>query len=129
MVHDRIIRLRRNFLWNSKHPLVSWDECCLRNRKVDLVLETYRLVIRHFLSKCLWDIHLKNDTLWVRWVNHMYLHSQSTWQWVAQNGLSFIEATYHCLGHNLPPIRHRRGCDINTCYLGRWKQDQCRVGI
>lgn len=28
-VRDRIVRLCRNFLWNSKHPNISWTECLL----------------------------------------------------------------------------------------------------
>jgi hypothetical protein len=32
---------------------------------------------RSFLAKQLWNIHLKTDSVWIRWVHHFYLSSDT----------------------------------------------------
>ncbi|XP_022883802.1 uncharacterized protein LOC111400636 [Olea europaea var. sylvestris] len=32
------------------------------------------------LSKALWNIHRKKDTIWVKWINHMYLRRTDIWE-------------------------------------------------
>ncbi|XP_075473833.1 uncharacterized protein LOC142504874 [Primulina tabacum] len=36
---------------------------------------------RALLAKTLWNIHLKKDTLWIRWVNHVYSCFGGVWNW------------------------------------------------
>jgi hypothetical protein len=36
-----------------------------------------------FLAKQLWNIHLKTDSIWIRWVHHFYLSTSSIWNAVA----------------------------------------------
>ncbi|KAL0386604.1 UNVERIFIED_CONTAM: hypothetical protein Slati_4592800 [Sesamum latifolium] len=38
------------------------------------------------LSRVLWNIHLKADTLWVQWVNGVYLRGGSVWDWQPKKG-------------------------------------------
>ncbi|KAI3451323.1 hypothetical protein Pfo_007988 [Paulownia fortunei] len=81
-VADRISRLCRNFLWSSKHPLVPWKEVCLpksggKGGGGFWEICGWNLAL---LTKSFWNIHQKKDTLWVQWVHHVYLGSQSIWE-------------------------------------------------
>ncbi|KAL0378723.1 UNVERIFIED_CONTAM: hypothetical protein Sradi_3177800 [Sesamum radiatum] len=76
-VIDKIHRLCRNFLWNSKRAPVVWEEICHPK-------EEARLGIRHIqtwnvalLARVLWNIHRKADTLGVKWVNEVYVRGAS----------------------------------------------------
>lgn len=79
-VTSRIIRLCRNFLWNSKKPLVAWSEVCLPKSEGGLGFRDIKCWNNALLAKSLWNIHAKKDTLWVRWVNHVYLRGASIWE-------------------------------------------------
>jgi len=78
-VIDRIIRLCRLFLWNSSHSLVAWREVCLPRIEGGLGLKDLKCWNLALLAKVLWDFHCKKDTLWVRWVSHVYLGASSIW--------------------------------------------------
>jgi hypothetical protein len=34
---------------------------------------------RSFIGKQLWNIHLKTDSVWIRWIHHFYLRSGIVW--------------------------------------------------
>lgn len=38
------------------------------------------------LSKALWNIKRKKDTIWVKWINHMYLKRTNIWECTANKG-------------------------------------------
>ncbi|KAL0431400.1 UNVERIFIED_CONTAM: hypothetical protein Sradi_0766000 [Sesamum radiatum] len=38
------------------------------------------------LARVLWNIHRKADTLWVQWVNGVYLRGVSVWDWQSKKG-------------------------------------------
>ncbi|KAK4422037.1 hypothetical protein Salat_2154500 [Sesamum alatum] len=51
------------------------------------------LSIRHIqswnvdlLARVLWNIHREADTLWVQWVNSVYLRGGSVWEWQSRKG-------------------------------------------
>lgn len=33
------------------------------------------------IAKTLWKIHMKKDSLWVKWVNHTYSQRKTVWEW------------------------------------------------
>lgn len=39
------------------------------------------------LTKTLWKIHLKEDTLWCKWIHHIYLKGSSIWLTTTKSGL------------------------------------------
>lgn len=78
-VIDRIIRLCRRFLWNSSRSLVAWREMCLPKIEGGLGFKNLSCWNSALLSKVLWDFHCKKDSLWVRWVNHVYLGDTTIW--------------------------------------------------
>lgn len=82
IVIDRVTRLCRQFLWNSSHSPVSWKEACLPKAEGGLGFRDLKSWNSALLAKCLWNFHRKSDTLWVRWVQHVYLGTTSLWDWI-----------------------------------------------
>lgn len=62
----------RNFLWNSKHPPIAWKTLCMPTECGGLGLQNLHFWNKALLCKLLWNIHIKKDSLWIRWVNHYY---------------------------------------------------------
>ena len=79
-VIDSICRLCRIFLWNSKLSLVPWKDICLPKNEGGLGLKDLRSWNSSLLSKVLWNIHNKKDSLWIKWVSNEYLISGSIWE-------------------------------------------------
>ena len=77
-VRDKVISLCRNFLWGGKavsfkKPLVAWREICRPKPEGGLGfidLHAWNLAL---LSKSLWKIQSKKDSLWVKWVHQVYI--------------------------------------------------------
>lgn len=60
-------------VWLIKASRVSWRQICLRD------LRTWNKAL---LAKTLWNIHVRKDTLWVKWVNEFFLRGGSIWEWM-----------------------------------------------
>lgn len=88
-VMRNIISICRNFLWTgdvqkSTSALVSWKSICMPKAEGGLGLFDLRARNRSFLGKQLWNIHLKSDSVWIRWIHHFYLSSGTIWSVHAQ---------------------------------------------
>ncbi|KAL2253084.1 UNVERIFIED_CONTAM: hypothetical protein Sindi_0103100 [Sesamum indicum] len=85
-VSEKIHRLCRNFLWNSRSAPVAWEEIC--HPKEEGGLEIRQIQSRNvaLLARILWNIHRKADTLWMQWVNGVYLRGASIWNWQPKMG-------------------------------------------
>ena len=60
-----------------QEPLVAWEDICLPKMEGGLGfknLEAWNLAL---LSKNLWNIHAKSDTLWVKWIHQNYLQDSN----------------------------------------------------
>ncbi|XP_073262655.1 uncharacterized protein [Populus alba] len=66
-------------LTRSTSALVAWKSICLPKSEGGLGLFDLRARNRSFLSKQLWNIHLKSDSVWIRWIHHFYLSSGTIW--------------------------------------------------
>jgi hypothetical protein len=78
VVISKITSLCRNFLWTgdvlrSKSALVAWKQVCLPKNKGGLTVLDIKARNDSFFTKQLWNIHLKFDSLWIRWVDHYYI--------------------------------------------------------
>lgn len=82
VVIDRIEGMCRRFLWGSNMGRVAWRHVCLPKVEGGLGLRDIRSWNKALLAKTLWNIHLKKDTLWIKWVNELFLHGNSIWEWV-----------------------------------------------
>lgn len=89
-VMEAVIRLCRTFLWDRGKPLVAWRDLTLPREEGGLGLRDTRAWNSALLSKVLWDIHLKKDTLWVRWMHHTYLRHTSIWELPARRDYSAL---------------------------------------
>ena len=83
-VRAKIDQLCRNFLWGGKcneykQPLVAWKDVTLPKSEGGLGLRNTKAWNKALLSKTLWNIHSKKDSLWVQWVHQIYLKQASLW--------------------------------------------------
>ncbi|CAH9071538.1 unnamed protein product [Cuscuta epithymum] len=82
---DRIVALCRIFLWGGKYAKVAWEDVCLPKEEGGLGIKNARVWNDALLSRTLWNIHKKQDTLWVRWVHGVYLHGRDVWTFAPHN--------------------------------------------
>jgi hypothetical protein len=89
VVINKITSLCRNFLWTgnlyrSKSALVAWKQVCLPKNEGGLGVHDIKARNDSFFAKHLWNIHLKADSLWIRWVDHFYISRASIWSLAAK---------------------------------------------
>jgi len=87
-VIDKVTSLCRKFLWNGKKPLVAWSDLCLPKAEGGLGLKDNKWWNYGLLSKTLWNIHAKKDSLWIRWVHSSFLQHVSIWEWAPKKDAS-----------------------------------------
>ena len=90
-VRTKIVQLCRSFLWSgrctsTKRPLVAWNEVTLPKSEGGLGIRNIKSWSKALLSKTLWDIHSKKDSIWVQWVHHIYMNSRNFWEYKNKNG-------------------------------------------
>ncbi|XP_057463935.1 uncharacterized protein LOC130753806 [Actinidia eriantha] len=85
-VRDKIVALCRNFLWGGKaaspkKPLVAWKDVCKPKSEGGLGFIDLNAWNMALMSKSLWNLQAKKDSLWVKWVSHFYLKGQPFWEY------------------------------------------------
>ena len=90
LVIDKVTRLCRSFLWNSKKALVAWRDVCLPKAEGGLGLKDLKWWNYALLSKTLWNIQEKKDSLWIQWIHHSFLQRVSIWEWVPRKDTSSL---------------------------------------
>ncbi|KAL2238095.1 UNVERIFIED_CONTAM: putative mitochondrial protein [Sesamum indicum] len=106
-VIEKIHRLCRNFLWNSRRAPVAWEEICHPKEEGGLGIRHIQSWNVALLARVLWNIHRKADMLWVQWVNGVYLRGASIWDWQPKKGDS-------PLLQRLADIRNRMVTDFGS---------------
>ncbi|GFZ00592.1 eukaryotic translation initiation factor 4E [Actinidia rufa] len=86
-VRDRVVSLCRNFLWGgkatvSKKSLVAWKEVCRPKHEGGLGFIDLSAWNLDLMSKALWNLLSKKDSLWVKWINHIYTKDTPFWEYV-----------------------------------------------
>ncbi|GFZ00486.1 O-methyltransferase family protein [Actinidia rufa] len=89
-VKSKIVQLCRNFLWSgkctvNKRPLVAWREVSLPKDEGGLGLGDSKAWNKALLTKTLWDIQAKKDTLWVQWIHQRYMKGGSFWEYMPKH--------------------------------------------
>ncbi|CAH9101718.1 unnamed protein product [Cuscuta europaea] len=79
-VLDRITSICRIFLWGCKFARVAWADICLPKEEGGLGIHDNRVWNSALLAKTLWNIHIKKDNLWVRWIHGVYLNGKGVWE-------------------------------------------------
>jgi len=83
-VINQITCMCKNFLWTgntvrNKFALVTWKHICLPKNEGGLGLYDIKARNNCFIAKQLWSIHLKYDSILIRWVHHFYLQDTTIW--------------------------------------------------
>lgn len=60
----------RTFFWNSKHSPISWKTICKTTDFGGLGLRNLQFWNKALLCKTLWNIHIKKESFWIRWLHH-----------------------------------------------------------
>ncbi|GFZ01918.1 hypothetical protein Acr_15g0005270 [Actinidia rufa] len=79
--------LIKNFLWggkttSNKKPLVAWKDVCRPKNEGGLGFIDLSAWNMALLSKALWNLQSKKDSLWVKWVNQVYKKDLAFWEYV-----------------------------------------------
>ncbi|XP_058747184.1 uncharacterized protein LOC131620196 [Vicia villosa] len=74
----RLESMCRNFLWTGKEGTfrrapIAWSKICEPKRQGGLNVFDLERWNKACLSKLLWDLCKKNDSLWVRWIHSYYI--------------------------------------------------------
>ncbi|GFZ19419.1 hypothetical protein Acr_28g0001240 [Actinidia rufa] len=85
-VRSKVTQLCRNFLWSgkctmNKRPLVAWKEVTLPKMEGGLGIRNSKAWNKALLTKTLWDIQAKTESLWVKWVHQRYMNRGSFWDY------------------------------------------------
>ncbi|GFS45411.1 hypothetical protein Acr_00g0095930 [Actinidia rufa] len=85
-VQAKIIQLCRNFLWSgkcneNKRPLVACRDITLPKIEEGFGIRNSKAWNKALLSKTMWDIQSKKDSLWVQWVHHIYMKHTNFWDY------------------------------------------------
>ncbi|XP_062080485.1 uncharacterized protein LOC133785250 [Humulus lupulus] len=84
----------RDFLWGlkgnrSKLHLTSWDQVCLPKKYGGIGFFEGRKWNIAMMAKHIWAISSKQDCLWVKWIDSIYLKGQSFWSVPLKNDTSW----------------------------------------
>ncbi|GJU41837.1 RNA-directed DNA polymerase, eukaryota, reverse transcriptase zinc-binding domain protein, partial [Tanacetum coccineum] len=80
-----INRILKNFIWsqsakNNGKAKVAWSYICKPKDKGGLGLKNLQTWNYALLSKHVWNIAIKKDSLWVKWVHSVKLRGKSFWE-------------------------------------------------
>ncbi|XP_019223812.1 PREDICTED: uncharacterized protein LOC109205556 [Nicotiana attenuata] len=75
----------RKFLWTgdtntNRKALVAWEKMCRPKSKGGLNITNLSMWNRAALIKHLWNLCMKKDKLWIRWVHVYYIKGKNPWQ-------------------------------------------------
>ncbi|XP_074265959.1 uncharacterized protein LOC141588414 [Silene latifolia] len=86
----RIQALYMNFIWEgedkySKAPLVAWNVLCPGKEYVGLGIIDSKLWNVEAIGKLVWWLASKQDQLWIKWVNNIYIKEANWLQYEPTN--------------------------------------------
>lgn len=81
---NEIEKLIRSFLWSNGGSVrgkakVKWSEVCLPIEQGGLGIKSLRMWNRALMTKHIWNILCKEDSLWVRWIGENKLKGRNIW--------------------------------------------------
>ncbi|XP_021847031.2 uncharacterized protein [Spinacia oleracea] len=76
----------RNYLWDGKPistrtPMVSWEAICKPKCYGGLGIKDCYMWNIAAVGKYVWNIASKTDSLWLKWVSHVYLQGKDFWSY------------------------------------------------
>ena len=93
-VIKKIMEVCRAFLWSgeyysTKPGNVDWNTTCLPKRAGGLGFRRIDTWNQAALGKLVWAIAKNEDTLWIRWVNAVYVKNADWWDYKAPSNASW----------------------------------------
>ncbi|XP_058757124.1 uncharacterized protein LOC131630357 [Vicia villosa] len=87
--------LCRSYLWSGKEglsrkSLVSWENLCKPKSAGGLYITDLQTWNKATLRKLPWNIHLKLDRLWIRWLDTFYFKGEDVLAWQSTPNSSWI---------------------------------------
>ncbi|KAL0337537.1 UNVERIFIED_CONTAM: hypothetical protein Scaly_2028800 [Sesamum calycinum] len=70
----------------TKRAPVAWEDICHPKNEGGLGIRHIQTWNVALLARVLWNIHRKADTLWVQWIDAVYLKGGSVWDWQPKKG-------------------------------------------
>ena len=109
-VYEEITKICRNFLWGHqkgerKLVPVSWETLCFNKTAGGVGIRDPGIWGQALLSKHLWEVQQKQDSLWIRWLHGYYLRGKDFWTCRANSQSSF-------LWKSLLEVRDRMGVSL-----------------
>ncbi|CAJ2661953.1 unnamed protein product [Trifolium pratense] len=94
-VIHKINAICRSFLWSggaviTRKSLVSWDHVCAPKAKGGLNLISLEEWNRANMTKLLWNINNKADSLWIRWIHSYYIKQDNLMTMPVKQNSSWI---------------------------------------
>lgn len=83
-VRDRITSLCRVFLWGTPYGRIGWKDLCLPKDEGGLGFRDLGAWNKALLARNLWNIHVKKDSLWIKWIHSEFLINRTIWDWRAK---------------------------------------------
>ncbi|KAK6132726.1 hypothetical protein DH2020_033531 [Rehmannia glutinosa] len=118
-VCTKIIKLCRNFLWGTSSKKVAWASICHPKSEGGLGFRDLRAWNNALLAKTLWNIHAKKDTLWHKWIQHVYLRNRPLRDWNVQRDDSPLLKNLHRIKEKM--LQHFGSWDRVASQLNSWR--------
>ena len=98
-VVDQVIKLCRNYLWEGgeyrKASYVAWDFVCQTKKKGGSGIKNLDKWNAACITKLVWAIAKKKDSLWVQWVHGRYIKGKDWWEYTPKGDLSWYLSLIH----------------------------------
>lgn len=83
-----------NFLWDGQAVYsiaspVAWDIVCRDKKEGGLNIQNCYLLNQAAIGKLVWNIAQKQDSLWMKWVDHVYLKGRNWKRYKASHTVSW----------------------------------------
>ncbi|XP_074297646.1 uncharacterized protein LOC141628394 [Silene latifolia] len=92
---QKVDSICRNYLWSGKEgyhrvPAVSWERCCQSKLYGGLGINNSHVWNIASIGKYSWWVSNKKDSLWVKWIHHLYVKQQDWWNYSPNINSSWV---------------------------------------
>ncbi|KAL9687736.1 hypothetical protein QQ045_032143 [Rhodiola kirilowii] len=108
-VLKKVAAICRNFLWSGtsvgKRNLVAWKRVTRSKDEGGLGIKNIFIFNKALLLKQIWDLCLKKDSMWIRWMHTYFFNNHTLWEvaeknhhsWVLKNILRLRQDAQRCI--------------------------------